>query len=208
MAKKQPTKKSPPKKSKSARRPKQKETKADKVEVRTGELELKAIEIADDDFNLHFRAVKAATEKKETAMSLLRNCKKRAKEAGEDVAAAVDRAMKLERLDMEEIKRQLQIDGYVLKKIDSPYQMALYNVLSGDVKEQAYKRGFSDGEEGKTANNNYPDKSDLAEEYSRGWRHGMAKNAGVSPEDADKAVADGADPATLWNDDPPRLTGG
>ncbi len=163
-------------------------------------LDLKPIEIDEGTFEVHLKAIKSALDKKETAMSLLRTCRKRAKEAGDDILDAVDAALKFERMDQNDVAHQLQILGFALKKTDNPIQLSLYNTLLGDEKEQAYNRGFKDGEAGKTAQNDYPEGSDLAAEYTRGWDHGTAKNLGFSPEETDAIKAgDGM----IYNSEPP-----
>lgn len=171
-------------------------------------LDLKPIEIDEKDFNVHYRSIKSALEKKDTAVSLLRGARKQAKEASPDILAAVEETIKLERLDQYTIVTRLQRIGYALKKAESPIQLSLHNTLLGDANETAYKRGFKDGEAGHTANNDYPEGSDLAAEYTRGWNHGTAKNLGMSPEAADEAIAAGEENASniLWNDEAPHLT--
>ena len=168
-------------------------------------LELQPIEIDERDFKIHFNAIKSATDKKETAMSLLRTCKKRAKEAGEDILSAVEKAMRFERMDQDDVVKELQIAGYALLRTENPIQLTLHNTLLGDVNEQAYKRGFKDGEAGKTANDDYPAGSDLSKNYMRGWHHGTGKNLGKTPDEVDAALADSGDD-TLWNAPAPHLT--
>lgn len=163
------------------------ESKANEVEMRTGELALAPIQIDDKDFDVHYKAIKAATDKKETAMALLRTCKKNAKAAGQDVLDAVNLAMSLERQDVDEVKRKVQLMGYTLKKIDSPYQIAMYDQLAGDVHDQAYKRGKVDGEAGKMADCPYPEGTDLADDYSRGWQD--VQNARVNGFEGDDVDA-------------------
>lgn len=167
-------------------------------------LDLQPVEIDERDFNLHLKSIKSALDKKETAMSLLRTCRKRAKEASPEILSAVDFALSFERLDQDELARRLQLMGFALKHTESPIQLTLHNTLLGDATETAYKRGFKDGEAGRTARVDYPDGSDLAKEYTRGWNHGTAKNLGVSPEQADVAIAeDTVEP--LYNSEPPHV---
>ncbi len=47
----------------------------------------------------------------------------------------------------------------------------------------AWARGYADGESGRSADARAPENSDIALEYSRGWRHGTAKNLGMTPEE-------------------------
>lgn len=183
------------------------EEKENSVEVNKV-LDLHPIEIDEKDFNVHYKSIKSALEKKDTAVSLLRGARKQAKEASPDILAAVEETIKLERLDQDTIVTRLQRIGYALKKAESPIQLTLHNTLLGDAKDTSYNRGFKDGEAGRTANNDYPEGSDLAAEYTRGWNHGTAKNLGMSPEAADVAIADGEGKTSgiLWNDEAPHLS--
>jgi hypothetical protein len=165
--------------------------KAGEVEVRTGELDLQQIEINDDDFDLHFRAMKGAVDRQKTAKNLYDGCCKAAKKVSPELLDAVKRALKFEGMDPADIKRQMEIDGYVLKRTASPIQLTVFDTLAGDVADQAYKRGYDDGENGRTAADKYPAGSDLSGHYTRGWRHGTAKNLGLTPEQADAAAEDG-----------------
>lgn len=184
-------------------------TEAKANEVESGPvLDLQPIEIDEKDFDLHYKSIKAATDKKETAMSVLRTCKKRAKEASPDILAAVEKAMKFERADPADVKKELQIAGFALQKTNSPIQLTLHNTLLGDINDIAYKRGFADGEAGRTANSTYPPGSEPDKSYMRGWRHGAGKNLGQTPEQVDAALAEegSGPPEPMWNDDPPHLT--
>ena len=93
----------------------------------------------------------------------------------------------------------MMMRGYVFKRTAQPVQITLHDTLLGDVKEQAYTRGFRDGEAGRTANCVYPEGSDLASEFMTGWRNGQAKLMGINVNDRGKhaeaaeARADGPD---------------
>lgn len=160
------------------------------VEVRkAGELDLKPVEIDDGDFDLHFRATKNAKERVETATSLYRTCLKNAKKVSPELHDAIKDAMKFEGMDPHDIKRQMEISGYVLRKTGSSVQLTIHDSLLGDTKEAYYKRGHADGKAGRTADARAPEGSDIALEYMRGWRHGTASNLGMSPEQSDAAIA-------------------
>ena len=160
------------------------------VEVRkAGELDLKPVEIDDGDFDLHFRATKNAKERVETATSLYRTCLKNAKKVSPELHDAIKDAMKFEGMDPHDIKRQMEISGYVLRKTGSSVQLTIHDSLLGDTKDAYYKRGHADGKAGRTADARAPEGSDVAMEYLRGWQHGTASNLGMSPEEADAAAA-------------------
>lgn len=180
------------------------EAKENEVEVRgvgDNSLDLKPVEIDERDFKVHYNAIKGATDRKETAMSLLRSAKKRAKEAGPDVLAAVERAMKFERMDQDDLARELQIAGYALKATDSPIQLTLHNTLLGDAAEQADKRGYRDAKDGKSASNPYPDGSDLAKAYMSGWERGMTENLNMGTGDGEAAREGENTAESDWPDD-------
>jgi hypothetical protein len=160
-----------------------------KVEVRKAELDLQPVEINDQDFDLHFKAVRSAQERVGTAQSIYRTCMKNAKKVSPELHDAIKDALKFDGMQHHDIKRQMEIAGYVLRKTGSSVQLTIHDSLLGDTKEAYYKRGFSDGEAGKTADARAPEGSDLASEYMRGWRHGTSKNMGMTPEQSDAALA-------------------
>lgn len=177
--------------------------KASETEVRKGELELKAIEIDDGDFDLHLRSLKGAKEKFDTAKRLYDSCCKAAKKVSAELLDAVKRAIKFEGMDEHDIKRQLEIDGYVLKRSGSSVQLTIHDTLLGDEVELAYKRGHDAGGNGRSLVNPYPASSDLAEAYSTGWRNAVGGTLGLTEDETEEAVADDAardserEPATL-----------
>lgn len=147
------------------------------------------VTIASDDFQMHFKAAKAATEKKDTAVNLLRGVYKAAQKLHPQLPAAIKKAIAIERdPDPFRIKAELEVLGIALKETQCPIQLTVHDTLLGDVKEQAYKRGYSAGEKGQTANCPYPEGSDLGVEYLRGHLHGTGKNMGMTPEQVDAAV--------------------
>lgn len=168
--------------------------KENEVEVRIGHnssLNLpEPIALSDDDFDLHYKATKSAKEKMNTAKRLYDGCCKNAKKVSADMLAAVKQAIAYDGADPEDIKKDLEIRGYVLKRRESPTQLVIHDMLDGDVQEHAYKRGFGDGEAGRPANNRYPEGSDLAAKYSDGWTRGQAKLVGVELLPKDDASAD------------------
>ncbi len=97
------------------------------AEVRkAGELDLQPIAINDDDFDLHFRATKNAKERVETAQSLYRTCLKNAKKVSPDLHDSIKDALAFEGMDPHDIKRKLEINGYVLRKTGSSVQLTIW----------------------------------------------------------------------------------
>lgn len=173
--------------------------KANAVEVRTakggigdnsGDLGLPVV-IESKDFHYHLKAYKAAIEKKDTAVSLVRGVLKGAAQLHKELPGALKEAVTVERdNDPFRLKQRLEVLGIALKETGSPIQISVFDTLHGDVAQQSYERGFGDGENGRTLNDRYPVGSDLSAQYVRGWRHGTGKNLGQSPEQVDAALAD------------------
>lgn len=166
--------------------------KADAVETRkAGELDLQQIVIDDGDFDLHFRSLKGASEKMKTAKNLYDSCAKSAKKVSPELLDAVKYAIKLEGLDAADVKRELEIKGYALKRSGSPIQLTIHDTLSGDVSDAAEKRGYLDGKAGRAANCPFPEGSDLARLYLGGWSKGQGDLlGGIDDEDDDSEHAD------------------
>lgn len=159
--------------------------------VERNELDLgEPVSIDTGTFQLHMRAIKGAMEKKDTAMSLLRNCFKAAKEVNEHLPFAIREVLKEERADdMGALREKLEVFGIALREIGSPIQLTIHNALLGDVGDQADARGFKDAKEGKGALSPYPKATDLDARYMDGWKRGTALNMGMTAEDADAALA-------------------
>lgn len=165
--------------------------KDDAVETRSaGELDLQQIEINDGAFDLHFRSLKSAVEKMKTAKNLYDSCAKAAKKVSPELLDAVKYAIKLEGLDAADVKRELEIKGYALRRSGSPIQLTIHDTLMGDENELAFKRGKDAGADGKANANPYPATSDLAAEYDRGWSAGTGGNLGLTDEETEDAVDD------------------
>lgn len=152
------------------------------AEVRTGELGLgEPVVIDSDTFGFHLRAIKGATEKKDTANNLLRNCFKAAKQVNEHLPEAIKLAISEERSnDPAKLKKRLEVMGIALRETGSPVQLTVHDSLLGDVKGVAYKRGKDMGTAGKALVNVYPAGSDLAAEMERGWQDGQRDLLGIS----------------------------
>lgn len=148
-----------------------------------------------DDWDFHFRSIKGLAEKSATAASLLRHAKKSAEKSGINMEA-MNRTLSEDKApDPAKMTRFLEQLGLGLKQSGSTLAITVHDSLAGDVADQSYKRGFADGEAGRTANNKYPENSDLAKQYTRGWMHGTGKNLGKTPEEVDAALADEGDEA-------------
>lgn len=161
------------------------------TEMRTGELGLgEPIVIDSDTFAMHLKSIKGATEKKDTAVSLLRGCMNAAKKVNEHLPEAIKLAIQEERSnDPSKLKKRLEVLGIALRETGSPVQLTVHDTLLGDVKQVAYDRGFKAGEGGQTLANPYPAGSDLSENYATGWRNGQAKLLGVNVDGEGDAAA-------------------
>ena len=145
------------------------------VETRSGELELKRIEIPSKDFHFHMKAIKAAMEKKDTAVSLLRSAKKGAEQLHKGLVATIDKMIRLERADSDqELRQELELLGIALRETGSPIQLTIHDALLGDVKDVARKRGKKAALAGDFSDNPYPAGSDLQAEYAAGYEAGVA----------------------------------
>lgn len=177
-------------------RRKAKATKDETVEVRTAgigdnsELALPA----PDDYAHHMKAIKGNMDKLETAKSMLSHAKKAADKSCPGLAASIGETLRIEREgDPVKLQKRFEFLGMGLKQIGSTIQLSVFDSLKGEVSQQAYDRGFADGEAGKTANSGYPEGSDLAGDYAKGWHHGTGKNMGLTPEQVDVSLSEDAE---------------
>ncbi len=170
---------------------------ANSVEVRTVGIGDNSLNLpAPDDYEHHMRSIRGLKEKSATAASLLRHAKTSANKACPGLAASIEETLAIEREgDPVKLQKRLNLLGMGLKTINSTIQLSVFDSLGGEVTEQAYKRGYADGENGVTASSRMPEGSDLDREYMRGWNHGTGKNMGQTPEQVDAALssADAAD---------------
>lgn len=172
-----------------ARRPR-KASKDETVEVRTAGIgDNSGLDLpAPDDWNHHKKSILGWREKVTTAQSHLRNAIKTAKSAGIDMDA-MNMVVGIERTN--DPKKAVSFFRQVdlgLENGESTLRLTVHDTLAGDEEDIVYKRGFADGKAGRTAQNDYPEKSSLHSLYAKGWRHGTADNLGVSPEEADRAI--------------------
>jgi len=178
-----------PRKNGSSKARKAKVEKQDQTEVRTGgELDLQQIAIDDDDFDMHHRALKGAVEKMKTAKNLYDGCCKAAKKVSPELLDAVKFAIKLEGMDAADIKRELEIKGYALKRTGSSVQLTIHDTLLGDETELAYKRGKEAGGNGKPCASQYPAGTDLDAQWRTGWRNAVGGTLGLSEEETEDAI--------------------
>lgn len=160
------------------------------VEMRKGgELDLKPIVIDDSDFDLHFRATKNAKERVETSNSLYRSCLKNAKKVSPELHDAIKDALAFEGMEPADIKRKMEISGYVLRKTGSAVQLTIHDTLLGDVKQAAGTQGYRDAKAGRVAKSPYPESSDLHALYMAEWQRGTRENLGMETEGE---IAEGA----------------
>lgn len=146
---------------------------------------------APDDYEHHKKTILGYLEKKNSANGLYRKAIQTAQKAGIDTDTMLQ-AHKLKTAnDPVKAKRHFDQFAFALKMEDFPIQLIVHDTLLGEVNEAAYKRGFDDGEAGRTANSRYPEGSELAKEYARGHLHGTGKNMGMTPEQVDAAVESG-----------------
>lgn len=144
---------------------------------------------APDDYSHHMKSIRGAKDKLETAKSLLRHAKDAANKCAAGLAASIEETLKIER-DNDPVKLQARLEmlGLGLKEIGSTIQLSVFDSLGGDAADQVYQRGMADGKAGRTADNRYPEGSDLHALYAKGWRHGTASNLGISAEESDRAI--------------------
>lgn len=177
--------------SKKPLRRKARATKEETVEVRTPAIgdNSKLALPEPDDWKHHKATIAGWREKVTTAQSHLRNAIKQAKKAGVNMES-LNLVVGIERENdpAKAIQFFKQID-LGLSLGESSVRISTHDTLLGEVTDQAYKRGFADGEGGKTSNSRYPEGSDLDREYQRGWMHGTGKNMGQTPEQVDEAMA-------------------
>lgn len=162
--------------------------------------------IEPSDFDHHLKNIKGTLEKLETAKSLVRHAMESANKSSKGLGGVIKEIISLERKnDPTELAHYLQTFGIGLKVIGCPIQITIFDTLAGEVADQAYKRGYADGEGGRANDSPYPALSDLDQAYAKGWRHGTAKNLGVSPEESDAAeaerLAEGGGEKDPWPDD-------
>lgn len=182
---------------KNANKPKPKPTRRKAKATKAETVEHRKIGIGDnsqlalpapDDYAHHMKTIRGLKEKSATAASLLRHAKTSANKACSGLAASIEETLAIEREgDPIKLQKRLELLGIGLKQIGSTIEVTIFDSLAGDELELVYKRGHADGKAGRTADNKYPEGSDLHAEYARGWRHGTASNLGLTAEQADAA---------------------
>lgn len=161
------------------------------VEMRkAGSFDLQPMEIDDSDFELHFKAAKSAKETAEKYQSLYRGQLKQAKKVSQDLHDSVKLALSLDGKSDSDIKRDLEIKGYVLKRRAGSIQLTIHDTLLGDENQLAEKRGLDAALAGQTSANPYPTGSDLAALYAKGFKKGTIKNLPIDEEQKAKMLAE------------------
>ena len=188
MAKKQPTKKSPPKKSKSARRPKQKETAAETVETSEGVQLLLGNMPAAKDAMYHYQTILGLIDKARTASARVSEAKKKAKEANVDVGALMT-VMRMERADPLDLASELKMQAMLMSELGLPVQMQLFEPKYGSIDAQAAAEGAQSGKNGRSPDTvRWPEGVPGHTAYMRAWNDEqgeIAKNFGKTPSDDD-----------------------
>lgn len=170
------------------------EAKANAVEVRTAQIgdnsEMALPE--PDDWNHHKKSIRGWKEKVATATSGLRNAKKVAIKAGVNMDS-LDMVVSIERKNDPAKTLQFfqQVDLGLSLSDETHIRITPHDGLAGEVNDQAYKRGYSDGEQSKNNNSRYPEGTPMDREYRRGWAHGNGKLMNMTPAQVDAALADG-----------------
>jgi hypothetical protein len=148
---------------------------------------------APDDHEYHKKQVLGYLEQKESAHGRYRKAIDTAEKAGVDTKALLNAHKLKKENDPIKMRRHYEQMAFALKQEGYPIALTVHDTLEGEVNEVAYKRGFNDGENGRTAANPYPEQSDLSNQYAKGWEHGTAKNLGLTPEESDAALAEDGD---------------
>ena len=161
------------------------------AEMRKGELSLgEPVVIDSSTFHFHLKAIKSATERKDTANNLLRGCYKAAKQVNEHLGDKIKKVIELERSnDPAKFKAELEVLGIALKETGSPIQLTIHDTLMGDQDELAYKRGKDAGGNGKPCASPYPKGTSLDEQWCTGWRNAVGGTLGLSEQETEEAVS-------------------
>ena len=138
------------------------------------------------DLEHHYRQIKGFKEKAATANSHLRDARKKAKEAGINLAA-LDGILSYERMDEHEVREELSQLSAHLKIHGHPVQLTIFEAKNGTAEEEAYRVGRKHCELGKSSDSPYPEGSSADAEYTRGYSDMTAERLGVKPEDVAKA---------------------
>lgn len=141
------------------------------------------------DWNHHKKTIAGFREKVTTAQGLLRNAIKTAKKAGINMES-LNLVVGIER-ENDPVKAKSFFDqvGMGFELGESTLRITTHDTLLGDATEVAHKRGFDDGKNGRSSNGRYPEGSDLAEAYSKGWQEGMSENVTATPEQREELAA-------------------
>lgn len=151
------------------------------------------------DLEHHFKTIKGFKEKASTANSHLRDARKKAKEAGINLAA-LDGIYAFERMDEHEVRAELSQLAKHMELQGHPVQIALFEAKNGNVDEEAYRVGRRHCELGRAADNPYPEGSTPAVQYERGYMELTAERLGVTKDEL-AAAADEGEGEKLWPDD-------
>lgn len=167
--------------------------KANQVEVRhaigQGDLPLPT----PNDYQHHKKSILGFLDQKRSAEGRYKNALKKAQEAGVDTDALLEANRIVRANDPKGTAIKLNQLAFCLAQEGFSIQITVHDSLAGDQMDLVYRRYYADGKGGKALENEYPVGSDLAAQAARAWRHGMASNMNVSPEDSDKACEEDED---------------
>lgn len=163
------------------------EAKANAVEVRTAVSTMDLPLPTPDDYQHHKKSILGFLEKKRTADSHYRTALKKAQSSGIDTDAMLEANRIVRANDPKGTATKLNQLAFALEQEGFSIHITVHDTLAGDQMQLVYRRGYADGEAGRTADNKYPETTDLHAEYNRGWRHGTGKNMKLTPEQVDSA---------------------
>lgn len=154
-------------------RRKKAETQEEKVDVKIGGNEIESLLIGNmpkvRDLMYHMDTIAGWMDKARTAQGKVSDAKKKAKEAGVDVAAIMT-VMKMRRMDPMELATELRQQAALMAECDLPIQLSLMEPSFGSVEEQAKSEGWADGKRGSTPNTSrWPEGAPGSKEYHRRW---------------------------------------
>lgn len=138
------------------------------------------------DILYHLDTIKGLQDRAKTASGKVSDAKKKAKEAGIDLAA-ISMTMGFERMDSLELATQLRQLQVLMREKGMPVQLGLYEPKFGSIEAQAKHEGWKDGQAARSPNTErWPDGVPGQPEYLRAWNDGQRQLV----EDGQKARPD------------------
>lgn len=182
--------------------------------AKEGAVEVRKVETASeldlpplDKREYHRKQILGYLEAKTSANSRFRNALKAAQKDGIDTEALLT-AHSLKREDNpKKAARRFKQLAMFLNDEGFPVHITISDVRIATSLEDVELRGFTDGEAGRTPDNDYPEGSDMAKRYLLGWTKGQGKKLGLSEEEVTKQLAaleDGDGAELIIPDVPPK----